>query len=146
MSSPAAHAALIHRASFRHWEHEQVRWSDTDQVGHVNNLAFGAYCETGRSLFLKDFLSDRSQSRALFLPAQMTINFLAEAFWPAKVDIGTGVLGLGRTSCRIGQGLFDGERCFGSAETVLVMTNEQTRRPTEIPAWLRDWLSQYLIR
>jgi len=138
-------SVLTLRESYRHWEQERVRWSDTDQVGHVNNLAFGAYCETGRSLFLRRFVGRDADPRALFLPAQLTINFLGEAHWPAQVDIGTGILGIGRTSCRLGQGLFDDQRCFGTSETVLVLIDEQTRLPREIPGWLREWLAGSII-
>ena len=31
----------------------QMRFSDTDALGHVNNIAFASYAETGRVDFLK---------------------------------------------------------------------------------------------
>ncbi|GAC1625161.1 MAG: thioesterase family protein [Nevskia sp.] len=148
-SAPAsgypANPLLIRRDAYRHWERERVRWSDTDQIGHTNNLAFGAYCETGRSLFMKHFLDGARDARQMFLLTQIVINFVGELHWPAEVAIGTGVLSIGRTSCRLGQGLFDGERCFGSSEALLVLIDEQTRRPRPIPDDVRDWLAGYRL-
>jgi len=145
MSAYPANALLTRRENFHQWAAERVRWSDTDLVGHTNNLAFGAFCETGRSLFLRRFVDRHSTERAMLLPAQLIINFLGEAYWPTEVDIGTGVLSIGTTSCRLGQGLFDGERCFGSSETVIVLIDEQSRRPRPIPSEMRHWLAGHLI-
>ena len=33
-------AALTNRASFMHWTHVPIRFSDQDSLGHVNNVAF----------------------------------------------------------------------------------------------------------
>jgi acyl-CoA thioester hydrolase len=136
---------LTVQTAYKNWGCEQVRWSDTDMVGHVNNLAFGAFLETGRCHFLRPLMDKDAELPAFFLPAQITINFLGEAHWPAKVSIGTGVLSIGRTSCRLGQGLFDGDRCFGSAETVIVCVDKASHRPQPIVGALHDWLSGFLI-
>ena len=137
---------LAQRSAYKHWVDEHVRWSDTDLVGHANNLTFGAFAETGRCLFLRSYSERNSANRASFLPAQLLINFLGELFWPAQVEIGTGVLSIGNTSFRVGQGLFEGERCFGTVETALVMIDESTRRPQRIPDTIRDWLTDYMLR
>jgi acyl-CoA thioester hydrolase len=131
------------RADYRHWTVEQVRWSDTDMVGHVNNGAFVVYAETGRTHFLRPLFDEGPEHRAMFLLARITVNFFGELHWPARVDIGSGVLTIGRTSMAIGQGLFDGERCFGSAESIMVMIDETTRKPCEIPDWARARLAGF---
>lgn len=136
---------LKRREVYRHWASEHVRFSDTDLVGHANNLVFGAFAETGRCLFMRRFTDDRFGQRTMILPVQVTLNFHAELYWPAQVEIGTGVLALGNTSLRLGQGMFEAERCFGSAESVLVAIDEQTRRPKPLPPDVREWFAQYLI-
>lgn len=122
-----------------------MRWSDTDLVGHTNNLTFGAFAETGRCLFLKRFVTRDSPERAMLLPVQLTLNFLGEVFWPAQIDVGTGVLSIGTSSCRIGQGMFEGERCIGTAETVIVLIDETSRRPRAIPESLRAWFAGFAL-
>jgi len=133
------------RDAYPHWMGEHVRWSDTDLVGHVNNLSISAYFETGRTHFLLPVLSKDLPEPSLLLLAQITVNFLGEVHWPGNLDIGTGLLSLGRSSCRLGQALFDGARCVATAETVLVLIDESTRKPREIPEPMRAWFSSFAL-
>lgn len=141
---PANPALRVH-AHYRHFERERVRWSDTDQIGHVNNLAFAAYCETGRSMFMNQVTMQNRELGRLFVVSQLIVNFIEELYWPAEVMVGTGVMNIGRSSYRVGQGLFDGDRCFGTSETLLVQIDATTRRPTPINDELRAWLEGYRI-
>jgi acyl-CoA thioester hydrolase len=137
---------LSQRAAFPHWLTERVRWSDTDLVGHVNNLSFGTYIETGRTEFLRELIDRNADSRVLLLMAQVNICFLGEVHWPSDVEVGTCILELSRSSCRMGHGLFVGERCVGTADTLLVHIDEATRKPSAIEGALRDYLNSYLVR
>jgi acyl-CoA thioester hydrolase len=137
---------LRQKPAFPHWAGERVRFCDTDLIGHVNNLAFSAYLETGRSLFLQHFTRPESGPRFLFVLAEITVRFIGEAHWPAEVAIGTGVIDIGRRSIRLGQGLFIGERCFSTSESVLVLMDEGTRRSRDIPPDIRDWLESFRLR
>lgn len=137
--------SLRRRSIYAHWMQERVRWSDTDLVGHVNNLSFSAYFESGRTHFLRPVLAGGAHPPMMLLVAQMTVNFLGEVHWPADIDVGTGVLAVGRTSCRVGQALFDGDRCVSSAESVLVLIDEASRKPRQIPECLRSWLTGFAI-
>jgi acyl-CoA thioester hydrolase len=132
---------LRQRSSYPFWVQDQVRWSDTDMAGHVNNLAFAAYCETGRALLLRRFMSHQADQRALLVLAEMRLKFIGEANWPADIDIGTGVTAIGTRSCRMGQALFDGERCIAVAESVLVLIDEGTRRSRDLTPAVREWLA-----
>ncbi len=133
------------RAAYGHWMQERVRWSDTDLIGHANNVAVSAYFETGRSHFMRSVDAIDAEPRAPLVLAQLTINFLGEMHWLDVIDIGTGCLSIGRSSCRTGQALFVGERCVGTAESVVVMIDEVTRKPVPLPSWLRQWLDQNRI-
>ena len=86
-----ANPRLILKSSYRHWESEPMRWSDSDQIGHANNLAFGAYCETGRSLFTRNVIQHDYRSSRQFVVSQLIVNFIEELYWPAEVMVGTGV-------------------------------------------------------
>ena len=85
---------LADPASFSEWVRERVRYSDTDMQGHVNNLAYLAYAETGRSLLLSTgpvaatlAASGGGAPRAPFLLARVEVDFLGETRWPGAVDI-----------------------------------------------------------
>ena len=137
---------LRRRAAFPHWMQERVRWSDTDKIGHVNNLAFAAFFETGRSHFMVSQMQPVISGGAMPVVARLSVNYLGELHWPDEVDIGTGVLDFGRSSCRIGQALFIGDRCYATAESVVVLIDESTRRSIEIPEASRQALAGFLIQ
>lgn len=131
--------------NYPHWASERVRFSDTDLVGHVNNLAFCAYLETGRSLFFRELTRPAAGPRSLFVLAEVSVRFLGEAHWPDEITIGTGISAIGRSSVQLTQGLFVGDRCFSIANSVLVLMDESTRRSREIPRSVKDWLETFRI-
>lgn len=133
------------RASYSYWLQDHVRWSDTDMMGHANNLAFAGFCETGRARLLQVFMQHKANPRILLVLAEMRIRYLGEANWPATIDIGTCVTAISQRSCWMAQGLFDGERCICVAESALVVVDETTHRPREMPGPLHELLSGYLV-
>ena len=45
--------------TFNHWTSVTIRYSDQDPLGHVNNVAYAAYIEASRTMFI-DSLMDES--------------------------------------------------------------------------------------
>lgn len=133
------------RTVYPHWVKERVRWSDTDMVGHVNNISFSTYFETGRTEFLLPLIAREAERRILMVLARMCVDYLGEIHWPGDVEVGTGISSLGKSSCHMDQSLFSGDRCVGKAQTVLVMIDEETRKPREIPEWVRNHLAGFTI-
>jgi len=110
-----------------------IRYSDLDRQGHVNNAVFATFSEIGRVAFLYDPARPLAPEGASFVIARLLINFHAEVFWPGTVEIGTGVLTLGRSSMTLQQGMFNSGRLVASAEAVIVMLDGQTRRSMPLP-------------
>lgn len=75
----------------------------------------------------------------------MTANFLGEVHWPATVDVGTSVLALGTGSRRVVHGVFVGERCVATGDSVLVHIDELARVSRPMPGAVREYLSAYLL-
>lgn len=136
---------LSRREIHKYWLSERVRWSDTDHLGHVNNLSITNYCEIGRTALLQPFLEPGAPLRALFLVARMATNFHGEVHWPATVDVGTSILEFGSSSCRIIHGVFLGDRCVATADSVIVHIDETARTSKVIPAEVRNYLSAYSV-
>jgi acyl-CoA thioester hydrolase len=107
---------------------DTIRYADTDRQGHVNNAAFATFCETGRCALLFDPRRPLVPAGTAFVIARLLIEFLAEVNWPGQVEIGTRVLGVGRSSFTLGQGLFQAGTCVATAESVIVQMDEATRR------------------
>jgi len=76
--------------------------------------------------------------------ARLDIHFRAELRWPGAIEMGLGVSKFGRTSVTFDQVVFSEGRCVASAQTVTVLLDEISRKPTpltpEIIASFRPWL------
>jgi acyl-CoA thioester hydrolase len=133
------------RASYRIWTYDKLRYNDTDRQGHVNNAVFATFCETGRVAFLYDKTLALAAPGCNFVVARLAIDFRAELFFPATIDIGTRVLKIGRSSFVVGQGIFNGELCAATAETVGVQMNDETRRSQPMTREMIAWLEEQLM-
>jgi len=134
---------LAERGVFKSWWRDVIRYGDTDRQGHVNNAVFSTFLESGRVRFLYDPAHGMPPPGCGFVIAQMLIDFREELHWPGEVDIGTVVLKIGRSSASLGQALFFGERCVATAQTVLVLMDETTRRSTPFPEGTRRRLESF---
>jgi acyl-CoA thioester hydrolase len=128
---------LADRARYQWAEAEKLRFSDTDMVGHVNNVAYSALFESGRTGFGQQFLASRYTGDSQVVMARIEIDFLRELHWPGTVDVATCVLSLGRTSYVLGQGIFRDGTCFATCKTVLVLIDKATRAATPMPEGMR---------
>lgn len=118
---------------FRLWREEILRYGDMDTNGHVNNVAIAQFCEGGRVAFERCGDLQRENPDLGLSLAKVTIEFLAEAHFPGMVRIGTRILGFGRSSCRLVQGLFQDGRCIATSEAVSVCFDTRARRAVPYP-------------
>lgn len=124
------------RDTYRFWTRDLARFGDTDRQGHINNAAYATYSETGRVAFLNDALGGSPRGTAPVI-VRLEMDFRAEMQWGGEVEIGTAVLSVGRSSFRIAQGIFKAGVCSATAECVLVLMDDETRRSVPVPDELR---------
>ena len=110
-----------------------LRYADTDRQGHVNNAVFATFCESGRAMFLYDPERPLMPDGAAFVIARLVVDFRAEINWPGRVEIGTRVTTIGRSSFGLAQGIFQRQLCAATAETVIVLMDEATRKSRPLP-------------
>ena len=110
-----------------------IRYSDLDRQGHVNNAVFATFSEVGRVAFMYDPTRPLASEGRSFVIARLQIDFRAELFWPGHVDIGTGVLRVGRSSFTLAQGIFSKGQLAATTEATIVMVDKETRRSTPVP-------------
>jgi acyl-CoA thioester hydrolase len=130
------------RASYPIWVADTLRYGDTDRQGHVNNAVFATFCESGRVGFLYDETLSLREADENFVIVRLELDFRAELFYPGTVDIGTRVLAIGRSSFRLGQGIFKDDFCAATAECVMVLVDDATRKAKPLTPKLRQWLEQ----
>ena len=120
---------------YRHWTGDTIRFSDTDAAGHVNNVAYAAYCETGRLAYAYSVLLPDRAPEESFILARISIDYRRECRWPGTVRIGTAPMKLGSTSITLGSGVFKDDLCVCTAEAVVVF--RQAGKPAPIPERIR---------
>jgi acyl-CoA thioester hydrolase len=115
---------------------DKLRYADTDRQGHVNNAVFSTLLETGRVELLFAPGEPLHDPGCGFVIASLNLEFLQEVRWPGKVDIGTCVASVGKSSFTLDQALFQEDQCVATARTVIVQMNEGSRRaqPLSEPA------------
>lgn len=130
-------------ARYKHWITDQVRFSDLDPLGHVNNNAIGTYFENARAFFFQEITPQWPLGDRIFILGRIAIDFRCELHMPANLHIGTGVVRIGRTSMVLANALFRGDTGLAACESVSVLIDAKTRKPMEIAEDLRARLREY---
>lgn len=118
---------------------EKLRYADTDRQGHINNAVFSTLFESGRVSFLYDPTKPLTPEGSQFVIAELTIRFMGELNWPNEIVVGTGVSKVGRSSFSLTQGLFCQGECMATADSVMVLMDEKTRKSTALPELARGF-------
>ncbi|HET8725333.1 MAG TPA: thioesterase family protein [Anaeromyxobacteraceae bacterium] len=63
-----------------------------------------------------------------FVIASLHLDFQGEINWPGRVEVGTRVASVGRSSVTLEQALFQDGRCTATATTVIVQVDDGSRR------------------
>lgn len=132
---------LADAGGFTFWTREKIRFQDVDRFGHVNNVAFTVYAESGRIEFLER-VAGALPASTQWVIASLLVDFRAQAFYPGEVRVGTRTLKLGRSSLTLGQGLFAAQRCIATARAVVVLIDSGRGVSVALPAALRGALSE----
>jgi acyl-CoA thioester hydrolase len=137
---------LTQRATFAMFTAVTIRFSDTDMLGHINNVATAAYFEAARcELFYKLMadggMTERGKAATIdFVLARAAIDFKKEYFYPGTVEVGSRFTRLGTRSITTGYGLFVGDTCHATAECVNVFFDLETRVSVAPPPAIRHLL------
>jgi acyl-CoA thioester hydrolase len=122
----------------------EVRFADTDAMGHVNNAAYLTYCEIARAAYYEAVtgeplpLGTHGASEGMIL-AEARITFRTPAFYGETLTIEARVGRIGRTSFSQEFRLTAPESRYGRARLVAVSESTQVmydytaERPTPMP-------------
>jgi len=111
---------------------DNVRFGDLDPNQHVNNAVYATYFETGRVTLMKDNAFGLMPEGLAWIMVRLDMHFRAELKWPGAIEMGLGVSKFGRTSVTFEQVVFSEGRCVASAQSVTVLIDETTRKPTPL--------------
>ena len=133
---------LADKALYRYWTPVTMRFSDQDSMGHINNVSYAAYYESGRVAYGVDFIKAAGRTDIDFMIVMLSINYIEQMHYPGTVEVGSQVLKLGNKSMTIGHGIFVDGRAMSTAECVVVFIDSITRATIVIPDDVRALLTK----
>ena len=144
MNAPARLNPMPRLEDFPYRLTDNVRFADLDPNQHVNNAVYATYFETGRVTLMKDRSYGLMPQGVTWIMVRLDMHFRAELRWPGSIEMGLGVAKFGRTSLTFDQVVFSDRKCVASAQSVTVLIDESTRKPTpltgEIIGNFQRWL------
>jgi acyl-CoA thioester hydrolase len=132
---------------FAHRLEQEVRFGDTDAMGHANNSRFLTYCESARIAFWEAAtgepfgLATHGEMESMIL-AEIRVTFRSQAYFGELLTVESRVGRVGRTSFTLEHRVTAPEssrghaRLVATAEAVQVLYDYEAERPREIPAGL----------
>jgi acyl-CoA thioester hydrolase len=126
--------ARLQEGVFPHRCEIATRYSDLDQLGHVNNVAAAEILQEARARFVAAADLTWGNPRPQVVVASSLIEFVSDLTSPEPVEVSTALLEIGRTSFRLGQVARQGRGIGLYAEIVQVVRDAQG--PMPIPD---DW-------
>ena len=134
MNAPARLNSTPRLEDFPYRLTDNVRFADLDPNQHVNNAVYATYFETGRVTLVKDRSHGLMPPGLGWMLVRLDIHFRSELRWPGSIEMGLGVAKLGRTSVTFDQVVFSEGKCVATAQSVNVLIDENTRKPTPLTA------------
>ena len=119
----------------------QVRFNDTDALGHLNNTSYALYAEQGRVDFLDQF---RGEGIYLIL-AHISLDFLRQVRFRDTVYVLTRIAKVGRTSVTLAQEVYGNGDLAARVRSVVVMFDYGSQKPVPISEDIRAQLEPYLV-
>ncbi len=115
----------------------QVRFADSDALGHINNATFASYAEIGRL----DFLSDYPELVKSLILAHLVIDFRQQVTLNQNVTVDTAVERVGETSVHLRQWVNADDEVSAEIKAVIVHFDYATQRPVPVPDDVRAALN-----
>ncbi len=88
------------KTGFNFFTSVSTRWGDADMLGHINNVIFVRYLESGRLDYLDRVLGLKFKQPLAqgILVADMKVSYLSQAHHPTNFQVATRVSRIGNTS------------------------------------------------
>jgi acyl-CoA thioester hydrolase len=123
----------------------QLRWSDQDLLGHVNNARIVTLMEEARVRWSRRQLAEHESFGGGLVVASLTVDYLRQLDYRPDMTVLVGVVRIGNRSFTVRHmGYQDGELAF-DGKTVMVPLAEDRTSSRELTDAERDALREYLL-
>jgi acyl-CoA thioester hydrolase len=123
---------------------DEIRFSDLDVMGHLNNVAFLVFVESARVAYLRSRVPAHDPTTSAdfgVLVAEAKVSYRSPGRFGERVDTLLRPADLGRTSFRSEFEMRVGDRLLADGYAVMVICDRTTWRPVPIPDRLRELLT-----
>ena len=135
----------MEESSFKHSMPVQIRFSDVDQFGHVNNSVYFSLYDLAKTNYMTEVFDEPKLDMMVVVVANINANFLMPVFFSDGIEIETATVQLGNKSFTLLQRAVvkgTGEvKC--ECRTTLVMYDLLTKEPTPIPEHYKNAICRY---
>ena len=127
----------------------QIRFSDVDVVGHVNNIVYFAFYDTGKAAFMTELLGRKiSWKKVDTVVANVDCAFVAPIFYGENIEVFTTCTGVHDKSFKLLQMIanVDTKEVKSVCETIMVSFNPDTQKSAPLSEEWRQKLSSIVKR
>ena len=118
----------------------QVRYSDTDGLGHISTESYLSYMQLAREKFYMELMQQTGFKNAVVV-ASITIDYLGECFYGDKIEVVTWCTHIGTKSLKLANEVYANGKLSARGTATNVAFNPETRKSEAFP---EDWkVSEY---
>ena len=130
----------MQRSDFVHVLELPVRWGDMDAFGHVNNVQYMRYLESGRVAYVEEVMQTPLEINENVILADIQCSFLQQLRYPVTVAVATRVSRLGRSSFEITCALYrQGEATpVATCKAIMVWFDYINQKTAPLPPPIRE--------
>ncbi len=142
VATPARHTETGHYSL-------QVRFSDVDVYGHVNNVKYFEFFQEARIAYMTRIWAGVSESTSTvpMVLAQMSVTYRTPIlFRPEAYDVRSWISHVGNSSFVVESEILDGEQVLSRAHVVMVTFDPETQTAARAPEAYREVLTRELTR
>jgi acyl-CoA thioester hydrolase len=118
----------------------QVRFNDTDALGHLNNTAYALYAEQARVMFFHSL----GMEKITLILAHISLDFRKQVTFGDSVYVETKVEKIGNSSVTLLQNVFANNVLAVETKSVVVLFDYEAQKPKKIPNDLRRGLETFI--
>ncbi|WP_300729393.1 thioesterase family protein [uncultured Bacteroides sp.] len=130
---------------FRHVMPVQIRFSDVDQYGHMNNSAYFSLYDLAKTSYMREVFGEMKWKDLGIVVANINADFLAPVFFSDELVIDTAVVHLGHKSFTLLQRAYNKAsgvlKC--QCRTVMVGYDVASKEPVELPGYFKKAICSY---
>ncbi len=136
---------MTNEINFKHVIPAQIRFSDVDQFGHMNNSVYFSLYDLAKTSYLRDVFGPQDWTKFAMVVANINADFIAPVFFTDDLVIETTVLHLGNKSFTLLQRAVSKEnqevKC--QCRTVMVAFDIQEQLPIPIPQDYKEAICKF---